>query len=296
MKPSFEKLLPPEGGSIRCFNRAAMEQPVNWHYHPEFELTLVERGTGTRFVGDNIDTYCDGDLVFLGSNLPHHWSSDEFRGRKYDRHPAVVVQFPRELFGPMLKTPEMAHIRELLVNSERGLHVRGKSREIVAESMIEMLQLAAFDRLMRLLQCLQILATSDHVVPLASEGYSPSYCRKSQERLHRVLEYISEHLTDPGLSQAEVARYAEITPAAFCRFFRKATERTVVDFINEQRIAMAARMLVETDLSILNICLNAGFENPSNFNRRFRQFKGMSPRAYRAEFLNLAEPKVPVEQ
>jgi AraC-like DNA-binding protein len=295
MKPSFEKLFPPEGSSIRCFNRAEMEKPVNWHYHPEVELTLVEKGTGTRFVGDNIDNYRDGDLVLLGSNLPHHWSSDEFRGQKYDRHPAVVVQFHRELFGPMLRTPELVEIRELLSRAERGLHVRGRSREIVATTMLQMLHLAPFDRLLRLMRCLQILATTDDVTPLSSEGYSPSFCRKSQERLHRVFDYISENLTNPGLSQAEVAEHANITPAAFCRFFRKATERTVVDFINEQRIAMAARMLVETDLSILTICLNVGFENPSNFNRRFRQFKGMSPRTYRAEFLNLAEPMAMAE-
>jgi hypothetical protein len=164
MKPSFEKLFPPEGSSIRCFNRAEMEKPVNWHYHPEVELTLVEKGTGTRFVGDNIDNYRDGDLVLLGSNLPHHWSSDEFRGQKYDRHPAVVVQFHRELFGPMLRTPELVEIRELLSRAERGLHVRGRSREIVATTMLQMLHLAPFDRLLRLMRCLQILATTDDLV------------------------------------------------------------------------------------------------------------------------------------
>jgi AraC-like DNA-binding protein len=284
MKPSFEKLLPPEGSSIRCFNRAEIEKPVNWHYHPEIELTLVENGSGTRFVGDNIDAYCSGDLVLLGANLPHHWSSDEFRGQKYDRHPAIVVQFQMELFEGLLQTPEMNHIGELNWQAKRGLLIRGSTRDSVAASMKAMLNLGPFDRLIGLLHCLHALAQSQDVMPLASEGYSPTFRRKSQSRLHEIFEYINQNLANSSLSQADIARFGRMTPSALSRFFRNSTQQTIVDYVNERRIGMAARLLMETNLSILNICLRTGFENSSNFNRRFRQLKGMSPRDYRARY------------
>lgn len=289
MKPSFEKLLPPDGSSIRCFNREVIEQPANWHYHPEVELTFVERGTGTRFVGDHIGSYQAGDLVLLGPDLPHHWSSDEFRGEKYDRHPALVVQFLPSVFGEMLLSPEMTPIRELLARASRGLWFRGAARDCAASHMRAMRKADALSRLIGLLQCLQTLAASNTAEYLASEGYSPTFRRKSQARLHRVLEFIHEHVTDAGLTQAKIAAFAEMTPSAFSRFFRQATEKSVVEYINDQRVALAARLLIETNDSVLHVGQSAGFDNPSHFNRQFRQLKGTNPRTYRARFFSCGD-------
>lgn len=290
MKPSFEKLLPPDGSSIRSFNREVIERPANWHYHPEVELTFVERGTGTRFVGDHIDSYAAGDLVLLGANLPHHWSSDEFRGEQYDRHPAHVVQFLPSVFGELLLSPEMMPIRELLERSSRGIWFCGETRDRAASFIREMQSADALGRLIGLLQCLQTLARSGEGTYLASEGYSPTFRRKSQARLHRVLDFIHENLTEASLTQSRIAAFAEMTPSAFSRFFRQATEKSVVEYINDQRVSLAARLLVETSDSVLQIGQSAGFENPSHFNRQFRQLKGTNPRTYRARYLSCGEP------
>lgn len=290
MRPSFEKLIPPDGSSIRCFNRAEIEKPANWHYHPEIELTLVERGSGTRFVGDHIGDYGDGDLVLLGSDLPHHWSSDEFRGQKYDYHPAIVVQFLPELLGEhFLSMPELRSVADLIERAKRGLHFVGDSHWAVADLMRRMLTQPPFERLMSLLRCLHLLAHSSAVVTLATENFSPAFRHKSRTRLHEVCQFIHENLTNASLSQAEIAAFAQMTPAAFSRFFRSATQRTVTEYVNELRVGLASRQLVETDLSILEICLQTGFDSPSNFNRRFRQFKGMSPRQFRMHYRRHAE-------
>lgn len=290
MRPSFEKLIPPDGSSIRCFNRSEIEKPANWHYHPEIELTFVERGSGTRFVGDHIGNYRDGDLVLLGSDLPHHWASDEFRGQKYDRHPAIVAQFLPDLLGDhFLSMPEMACVADLIERARRGLLFSGRTQDIISAQMLEMLSQQPFDRLMSLLRCLQFLGTSTEVTPLATENFSPSFRHKTRTRLHDVCQYIHENLTNPALTQLEIAEFAGMTPAAFSRFFRSATQRTVTEYVNELRIGLASRMLAETDLSVLDVCLKTGFDSPSNFNRRFRQFKAMSPRQYRTYHRRLAE-------
>ncbi len=283
MQPSFEKLIPPTGSSIRCFDRSIIEKPAGWHYHPEVEICLIERGSGTRFVGDHIGNYADGDLVLLGANLPHHWASDEFRGQRYDRHPAVVVQFdPVQFGGQFFGLPEMVDTVELLDRAGRGLHVRGETQQRVAVAVREMLRQRPSARLLSLLGILNLLAQSADLAPLASPGFAPSFHPRLQDRLNRVCKYIHDHLAEPSLNQGDLAKLAGMHPSAFSRFFKNGTQRTVTDYVNELRIGLASRLLLETELSILEVCLRSGYENASNFNRRFREFRGMTPRDFRA--------------
>ncbi len=99
MKPTFEKLGLRAEQSFRCFDRRVYRLPARWHRHPEIELTYVPRGGGARHVGDSIETYSDHDMVLLGSNLPHTWVSDEFRGKRLDMHEAIVMQFHPEFLA-----------------------------------------------------------------------------------------------------------------------------------------------------------------------------------------------------
>jgi len=286
MKPAFEKLIPPDGSSIRCIHGFASKKRVNcWHYHPEIELTLIERGSGTRLVGDHVGTYGKGDLVLLGSNLPHHWAVVGARGQEHTVHGATVVQFAPDLFGQtFLALPEMAPVSDLLERAKRGIRIIGRARGTVAEMMAEMRDQAASDRLIGLLRCLQFVADVEEVELLAGEIYSPDCRSKAESRLNDVLTYIHTNLANPDLSQGELAQLARMTPSAFSRFFRKATQRTVIYYVNEQRVSLACRKLLETERPVLDICLDVGFDTVSYFNRRFRQIKGMTPREFRARF------------
>lgn len=286
MKPAFEKLISPQGCSIRCSQGRAVKKSANlWHYHPEIELTLIERGSGTRLVGDHVESYGVGDLVLLGSNLPHHWAVVEPRGQVYTIHRAMVVQFAPNLFGEaFMALPEMLPVGELLHRAKRGIRIVGKPRRTVARMMTEMRQQSASERLVSLLHCLLFIAGLEETVILASEGYSPTWRTKAESRLSDILTYIHNNLSKPELSQCELAEVARMTPSAFSRFFRKSTQSTVTGYINEQRIGLACRKLLETELSILDICLDVGYDTVSYFNRRFRQVKGMTPREFRERF------------
>jgi AraC-like DNA-binding protein len=284
MRPSFEKLIPPDGSSIRCFYRTSLQRPM-WHYHPEIELKFIKRGSGARFVGDSIESYGDDDLVLLGSNLPHHWASDLYRGKKYDHQHVLVVQFLPDVFGDrFLARPELSSVAELLQRSKRGLQFTGATQRASAALLTQMLDESPFERLLTLLRCLQLLASSSEVIPLASEGYAPAFKHHIRTRIYRVCQYISENVSDPALSQSQIADFARMTPAAFCRFFKAATQRTVTEYTNELRIAFASRLLVESDASILQISLASGFATTSNFHRQFRHFKKLSPREYRLKY------------
>jgi len=256
---------------------------VKWHKHPEIELTFVERGAGSRLVGDHISSYCDGDLVLLGSNIPHTWLSDAFRGKPYDRHPAIVIQFHPHFLGPQFfETSELLQVAGLLQRASRGLWFPPSVSVEIGATMNSMLQMSSSQRLITLLGCLDALSQFRNATPLASESYSNATHVTGRTRIELVCNHIMENLADPSLNHATLAKLACMNPSAFSRFFKQSTGRTVSAYLTELRIGLACRLLRDTGDSILEISLNSGFGNLSNFNRRFRQNRNMAPRNYRA--------------
>lgn len=286
LKASFEKLIPEVGESFRCFDRSRLKTSIKWHRHPEFEINFVESGRGTRMVGDSVGTYGDGDLVLLGGNLPHTWMSDDFIGKKYDRHPSIVIQFLPRIFGRFLELPEMASIRKLLKRSQRGLKFGPKVTSKVGTQMMSMLSMDAADRLICLLSCLRWMANSTSIQTLASRSYHPIENDLSDARIQTVCQFVSTNLTDPDLSHESILKLVQMNPSAFSRFFKQATGRTFTRYITELRIGLACRKLSEPHGKILDICYSVGFRNLSNFNRRFRELRNMTPREFRRRILN----------
>ena len=284
-KPAFEKLVPPVGESFRCFDRSRIRSRAKWHRHPEIELTYVHSGSGTRLVGDSIGSYGDADLVLLGPELPHTWLSDAYRGKAYDRHPAIVVQFHPEFLGAeFFGAGEMTLIHEMLEKANRGLQFPEKVARSVGERMTSMVELRGASRLIQLMACLDELSACRTFNYLASESYSTSSNAETETRIQTICDHITSHVSDPNLNHRELADLACMNPSAFSRFFKQSTGRTTTDYIAELRVGMACRLLTATEESILSISVQSGFNNLSNFNRRFRQHRNLTPREYRAKF------------
>ena len=94
---------------------------------------------------------------------------------------------------------------------------------------------------------------------------------------------IAERASGP-LLLAEAAAASHMSVPAFTRFFRKATKKTFVEYLTELRVGKACHLLLESDATIREISIAAGFHSLSNFNRRFRDQKGMSPKSFRHQF------------
>jgi len=286
MKAQLEKLVPESGDSFRCFDRSTLKTTVKWHRHPEIEINYVESGQGTRIVGDNIDTYGSGDLVLLGSNLPHTWMSDDYIGKKFDRHPSIVIQFLPEMLGePFLSLPETDGIRRLLVRSKRGIKFNASTTAKLGQLINAMLTQKGAERLISMLHCLHLMACSRNNQPLASRGYHGIENDLSDSRIQAVCQYVNSNLTDPNLSPEAILDLVKMNPSAFSRFFKKTTGRTLTRYVAELRIALACRKLAASDEKILNICYSVGFQNLSNFNRRFKEIKNATPREFRKRVL-----------
>ena len=279
-KASYENIetLPGRSFAFREFDLPAFDSP--WHFHPEFELTLVTHGTGRRFVADHIADYGPGDLVLLGPDLPHFWRT-ESPAENGQRSRSLVVQFLPGFLGPgFFDLPELDAVKGLLANSSRGLHFTGRTRQRTAEILQRMATRSPQGQLLGLLEALNILSRSPDVEVLASEGFAPALDTRTEERINRCQTYIFDRLHEPfGLD--DVAAHMSMSPSAFSRYFKRMMGKTFSHFVNELRIGKACRTLLETDRPIAEIAYESGFNNLSNFNRRFRELRGTSPRRFR---------------
>lgn len=120
------------------------------------------------------------------------------------------------------------------------------------------------------------LATTTMAIP----GIVPSLHREHHRQINRVFQYITVHYKE-GISQKEVAEFVGNNPAVFSNFFKKTVGVTFDQYVNSLRISHACQLLIDSDLSVLEMCHRSGFNNLSNFNRRFLQEKTMSPRRFR---------------
>lgn len=282
MKPVLEHLPIQAGESFFMGEFAFPYFPTPLHYHPEYELVLVTRSQGQRVVSTHIDSFREGDLTLLGPNLPHLYRNDAdyYRPESNLRAGSVVVHFlDASLGADFLALPQLRAVRYLLSRSVGGLDIVGQTRTVVTDRLHELVRLKGLPRLLRFIDTLRLIADSDECHPITQPSFALPAVEPS-ERLNAILDYLTKNLNQ-SLSLHEVAEVAGLTRTSLCRYFRERTKRSIWDFRSELRLRFAARQLRETSNSILQVSMDSGFNNLSNFNRSFRRFYQQTPSQYR---------------
>ena len=281
MKAKYESVPSPRNSFV-VFRRSARSFPFHWHYHPEYELTFIEKGSGQRFVGDSIRDYGPGDLVLLGANLPHSWKSKEASPGDPTEHRAVVVQFLAEHLGhSLLDLDEMRPIAQLLANAARGLHFQLERLPSKLDGeLVRLIDMPPARRTLSLLSILLTLAESPSASALSSGRVQPLARVAEEKRMNKICLFLQRNVEN-RINYPALAKQVHMEKSSLCRFFKRATGRTMTEYVNEVRVSNAARLLIETELSTLDIALAVGFSNYSNFCRQFRRFRGCNPRSIR---------------
>ncbi|HLI93182.1 MAG TPA: AraC family transcriptional regulator [Puia sp.] len=275
MKALFEDIDSKRGAdSYLAYRYETALFPFQWHYHPEYELTLILEGSGERMVGDNHEYFAPGDLVLLGPGLPHTWVSK-------CRSAAVVIQFAESFIAPLLQYPECAAIRQLLAKAQQGLYFPLKDVEGQLAAVGQLPARTAVSRITGLLDVLQVLAGPDVApVPLASAYFQPAQGRKTEGRIGKVFQYVHRY-SGEAVSLKEVAALINLSESAFCKFFKRTTGRTFSAYLTDIRIGHACHLLSESDETIAEIAYRSGFDSLTYFNRMFLRNKGVRPREFR---------------
>lgn len=254
-----------------------------WNYHPEFEIHLIRHSSGLAHVGDHIGGFDAGQLILVGSNLPHNWITP-FTGDQTLPDRDIVVQFDADrLRHAAAAFPELADLNDLFERAAFGLEFSGDAAVKCAAGLEQMGKTSGLSALSLLLTVLADLASAKEYRKLASQQFVDQFrpgSENEQARLQRALDHIQKTFLN-GPACADIAAHIGMSESAFSRFFKAYTGNTYTDHVISLRIWTARKMLVETETPITDVCYEAGFNNISNFNRTFLRAAGMSPLQYR---------------
>ena len=263
-------------------------EKCTWHYHNTFELSFITEGTGKRIVGDSMEEFQPGDLVFIGRNLPHVWIPDKeqrvFSNRALEM---VFLQFSNEVLGsPMLNLPEFRYIAQALLYSERGVQIVGQTLNQVSELMLQLPYLKSFDRMIYFLRIMDLIGRSDSLVHLASKDYLNTRFTSGNKRIATLHEFLMCNYRDE-IDLGQLAALVNMAEGSLCRFFKQNMGMTLFEYLNKIKVEFACKLLRDPDLSILEVCLDSGFNNLSHFNKQFLKFTRTTPKDFRKRLKGL---------
>ena len=287
MKAVFEKVPTKFGNSfsLRRYADPLRDKAPFWHYHPEIEMVYINGGGGKRHIGNHMSYFNKGDLIFIGTNVPHSGFTDTSTGHDCE----VVVQMLPDFLGEaFFEKQEMQAIKQLFERSRLGLSFHGKTKEEVGKRLEVLNEKNHFERLIEFLSILHALAISDEYEILNASDFGFEVQAQDNERIREIYKFIRENFQD-SIPLDTVAKIANMTVPAFCRYFKKLSGKPFTKFVNEYRVVHACKLLSEGESSISEICFESGFKNVSNFNKFFKQITSKSPSEYRKDIRKMVE-------
>ena len=287
MKPKLHSLPFPSDASFLYKKLDCDYFPNPWHFHKEYEIVLIDKSRGTRFIGDNVSHFGDGDLSLIGSNIPHLFrNSEEFYSKENKlTASSIFIHFTKDFLGShFFDVPEMKQVNRLLEKPSLAIDIQGKTKKYITKRLYDMQDEKPAHRLLSLLEILVRLSHSNNdTKQLLSTGFSPNTSGESQ-RINIVFQFIMKNYTDE-IYVKQIASKLNMSVAAFSRYFKHHTRKTFSDYVTEIRIGHACRMLMEDNCSISEISYQSGFDNLSNFYRHFKKVIGIIPKEYKNRFL-----------
>ncbi|GEC72470.1 transcriptional regulator, AraC family [Flavobacterium flevense] len=286
MKAKFEKIPIPNNNSFHAFMFENEDFDAPWHFHPEYELTYIIKGKGIRYVGNSIENFEEGDLVLLGTNLPHCW-----KNTNPDIKPvkSIVMQFNENILGDgWLEKNEFRSIKDLLEKSSRGIKFHAEISKEISKELIGVLNDSPLKKLFRFLNLLELLSNTKTQDYLISEGFAPNLNNKINHRINTIYSYVHQNY-DQKIALNNVASEVAMSQEAFCRFFKKSLNKSFFTFVNEYRIHMVCEQLIKTNKAVNQIAFECGYESLPFFYRQFKKFKNSTPLDFKKKYIKIEE-------
>ncbi|WP_343701228.1 AraC family transcriptional regulator [Chitinophaga sp.] len=287
MQPALEKIFLSDSSSLAVKREITDYMDYPWHYHPEYEIIFVEKSYGIRFMGNHIGNFTDGDLMFIGSNLPHVWRNDkDFYQQNEDLKVDVyVIHFKEDSLGNgFFDLVEFTHIQKLFQRGQQGVLIQGGDHAEIAELIKSTYRASGIERLSLFLKTLDKIAHTKDYTLLSSPGYANSVNTNDTERINTVMNFLMKNF-NRDVTIEEVAALVNLSKASFCRYFKSRTNKTCFQVLNEIRVLNACKLLIKNDMTISEISFESGYNNLSHFNRQFKLITGLTAKAYAKKYL-----------
>ncbi len=270
--------------SIRYIEHGAPSSHIRWHYHKDYELHLIKATSGMMFVGDHVGEFKPGNLVLIGPDLPHNWVSHLNKDQRVDVRDQAI-QFSHEFVCKCQEAiPELNSVNALLEKSVYGIEFYNRKTVAEVQDLFdELAESQNFSRVISFFKIMERLQETEHYQLLSTRTDSSPDTERNLVWMEKVVDYISKHYASV-ITLKEVADHMSMGETHFSKYFKKTSGLCFIDYINRLRVCKACELLSYTDTPVTEICFSVGFNNISNFNRRFIKVKGISPREYRKSF------------
>jgi len=296
MKATLKKATPNPEHSFNIHKDIGHAIASAWHYHPECELLVIKRTSGTCLIGDHVGSFKKGDVFLFGPNLPHTFRCEQKYLDRADEKvgETIVVLFQNAIWGEaFLNLPEMGPIVKLLQLSKLGLRLRGATKKKVAKIAEEMLLDSPSRKLINLLSALEEIANSKEYDFISSSGFNPEVNRVDHSRINAIFEFTFTNYHRKVVLE-DVAGLINMGKHSFCRYFKSKTKKTYIQFLMEVRIGHACRLLVEEEYNMAEIGYACGYNNISHFYHQFKALTNKNPLDYRQSYLKTEALKVAI--
>ena len=289
MKPQLLKVFKDLEHSFSARKETMPDVNNHWHYHPELELIYFKNGNGTQFIGDNISPFQAGNVVLVGSNLPHYWQFDDtyFDKQAGANADVSVVHFNESFWGELfLNLPENKEIKMTLAKSKRGIQIAGHAGEKIGSLIERVISEKGSRKIILLMEVLLSIGECSQNNLMASVSFQHNFQESEKDRIHAIYNYTIANFKKK-IKLNEIAAVANMTPNSFCKFFRSRSRKTYTQFINEIRIGHACKLLIDNKLNVKEICYESEFFNFASFHKYFRQVTRESPLSYQKKFIRV---------
>lgn len=258
-----------------------------FHAHPELELVLVLEGYGKRIIGDKIEPFESGDMVFIGANVPHIWLSDSafYKEDSNLQSKVIVTYFDPGIFQQMFDSlKEFQGIKEMFAQASKGIKIHGETKRVIADTLLSLMSKEGFEKVEALLRIMHLISTSSEKSFIVTSEVNDLQVQYS-DRMIDIINFLKNNLHEQ-ISLKQVADIACLTEQSFCRYFRKRTKMSFSQYLLDLRMTNARKILLELDKPISDIAYLCGYNSSSHFCKVFRDFTGQSPYQYKSGLKN----------
>ena len=279
LPPVLEQVQPNFGNSftLKRFYKDAPNSKPMWHYHPEIELVYIAKGSGKIHVGQHLSYFKDGVLLLIGPNLPHLGFVDRMSLNEEE----IIIQFKLDFLGKaFFEAPEMHNIKQLLERSKSGIRFKDALLQHIGGQLRELLEMNPLNRLVYFLKLLDEMAGFEEYELMNAETHMLISNKQDNDRMDQIFKYVRNNF-DVEISLETIAQMVNLTVPAFCRYFKKSTNKTFTEYVNEFRIVHATKLLSEGNLPLTEVYLDCGFNSQSHFIKQFKKITGQTPSEYR---------------
>jgi len=270
---------------VECWDLDNFFEPI--HYHEEFQISLILEGEGSLFVAESVIPFKKGEIYLFGKNLPHVFRNKNFAyaGSGHPKAKAVSVFFNQDVLKSSLSDiPEAYAIQRLIDFSVYGVKVSDAKQAEISRKMAVLPEKNSFERFLGLLDILECISKDNNLNFISSLGIPLHSVQENLPKINLVFDYVRKNFNEK-ISLKQVAALVNMSPTAFCRYFKYKSQKTFSRFLIEVRIANACRLLYQDDFNTSECCYSSGYNNLSNFHKHFKSVTGMTPLEYRNNIL-----------